>query len=154
MKFKGFEIVEFLTGEKAGFYSIRFEGENESEAEKFFEILDAEDEEIAGNFLSKIEYQANIRGCIDGFFYYERDYNIYKLKDGKWRLYCIKFGKVAVILGGGGYKNVRKTQDSATLEKNVNMLQIINNMINKRISEGDLHVTDNGIEGNLKFEIE
>jgi len=39
VKLKGFEIVELLKGEKAGFYSVMFYGEDKSEAEKFFEKL-------------------------------------------------------------------------------------------------------------------
>lgn len=152
MKFKGFEIVDFLIGEKAGFFSLKFEGEEKSEAEKFFEILFNEDEEKAENLYSKIEYQAEVRGCLDSLFFYERDESIYKLKEGDWRLYCIRFGKVAVIMGGGDFKDVPKTQDSEILEKHVNTLQIINKIINKRIKDKDLNITENGIEGDLKFE--
>jgi hypothetical protein len=35
VKLKGFEIVEFYLGEKAGFYSIKLFGESDTETDKF-----------------------------------------------------------------------------------------------------------------------
>jgi hypothetical protein len=154
VKLKGFEIVELLKGEKAGFYSVKFYGEDKSEAEKFFEKLESEDEEKLENLYSKIEYQAEVRGCLDSLLFYERDNTIYKFKEGDWRLYCIRFGKVAVILGGGDIKDVQKTQDSQFLENHVNRLQEINKVVNERIKENDLTITENGLKGNLNFEAE
>jgi len=154
VKLKRFEIVELLKGEKAGFYSVKFNGEDKSEAEKFFEKLESEDEEKLENLYSKIEYQADVRGCLDSLLFYERDNTIYKFKEGDWRLYCIRFGKVAVILGGGDIKDVQKTQDSEVLEKHVKVLQDINRVVNDRIKENDITITENGLEGNLYFEIE
>jgi len=93
-----------------------------------------------------------VRGCLDSLLFYERDNTIYKFKEGDWRLYCIRFGKVAVILGGGDYKDVQKTQDSRVLENHVNRLQVINKIVNDRIKENDLTITENGLKGNLYFE--
>jgi hypothetical protein len=151
VKLNGFEIVELLKGEKAGFYSVKFSGEDKSEAEKFFERLESEDAEKLENLYSKIEYQAEVRGCLDSLLFYERDGTIYKFKEGDWRLYCIRFGKVAVILGGGDIKTVKKTQDSGSLENHVNTLQAINKVVNDRIRENDLTITENGLQGNLNF---
>lgn len=150
----GFHIEEFIVGKKAGFYTIVFDGEAMSEADKFFEIINKKAPKKAENLYSNIEYQAEERGCQDHLFTYERDVSVYKMKEGKWRLYCIRFGKVAVILGGGDFKDVPKTQDSEILEGHVEKLRFVNKLINERISNGDLYISDNGLVGNFKFEIE
>lgn len=141
-------------GEKAGFYTTLLDGEEKTEATKFFEIINKKAPRKAENLYSQIEYQTEKRGCLDSLFYYERDENIYKMKDDNWRLYCIRFGKVAVIIGGGGFKDVPKTQDSEMLEGHVNNLQYINMIINQRIKDKEIIVTENGLTGNLKFKTE
>jgi hypothetical protein len=142
VKFEGFEILDFKLGEKAGIYAIKIDGEDVSEAMKFFNKFARKKRRNIKNILKNIDYMINSRGCQEHLFRHEFG-NIYKLWDGKLRLYCIRFGNCAAILGGGDIKRVRATQDSEILSKHVQLLKNINAEVNKRISNGEIIVTDN-----------
>jgi diaminopimelate epimerase len=142
VKFEEFEILEFKLGEKAGFYCIKIDGEKEPEAIKFFTKFARKKRRSIENMLKNIDYMVNSRGCQEHLFKHEFG-DIYKLWDGKLRLYCIRFGNCAAILGGGDIKKVRATQDSEILLKHFQLLKNINVEVNKRISKGEIIVTDN-----------
>jgi hypothetical protein len=142
VKFEGFEILDFKLGEKAGIYTIKIDGENEPEAIKFINKFARKKRRNIKNILNNIDYMIHSRGCQEHLFKHEFG-DIYKLWDGKLRLYCIRFGNCAAILGGGDIKRVRATQDSEILSEHVQLLKKINTEINKRISNGEIIVTDN-----------
>jgi hypothetical protein len=142
VKFEGFEILDFKLGEKAGIYAIKLDGEDVSEAMKFFNKFARKKRRNIKNILKNIDYMINSRGCQEHLFRHEFG-NIYKLWDGKLRLYCIRFSNCAAILGGGDIKRVRATQDSEILTEHVQLLKNINAEINKRISNKEIIVTDN-----------
>ncbi len=144
MKFDGYEILEFKVGEKAGFYTIKIDGEEETEAMKFFNKFARKKRKNIKNILNNIENMINFRGCQDHLFKHEFGH-IYKLFDGNLRLYCIRFGKCATILGGGDNKNVRATQDSEILTNHVELLKHIDEEIYNGISNHEIRVTDNRI---------
>lgn len=144
MKLDSCEILEFKFGEKAGFYTIRFDGEEETEAMKFFNKFAKKKRRNIKNILNNIDYMINKRGCREHLFKHEFD-NIYKLSDGDLRLYCIRFGNCAAILGGGDIKKVRATQDSEILSEHVQLLKKIDAEINSRISNKEIIVTYNRI---------
>lgn len=152
MKLEGFEIVEFCLGEKAAFYTIKLSGESETEIDKFLTKYSKEKEEQIDAISLKIKQMAETRGCLDTLITKEYD-NIYKFKEEKIRLFCLRFGKVAIILGGGGIKepNIRATQDSVELTGYVKLLEFVDQEINKRIYNKEIFVTDNRITGDLKF---
>ena len=70
------------------------------------------------------------------------------------RLYCIRFSTVAIILGGGGFKDksVVKWQESKELSEEVEKIMAYAASIIKQIDEEELYWSDNGPEllGNLK----
>jgi hypothetical protein len=125
-----------------------------SEAEKFFEKFESDEQNKIDNLYIKIEKQAEERGCLEHLVAYERG-SIFKFKEDDLRLYFIRFGNSVVILGSGDYKRVRATQDSEVLMDCVKALEEIEFLINKRIiQDKELYVTENRLVGNLKFEIE
>ena len=157
MKFT-FEIIQLpqLSGKKAGFYSILMENEEQTEAEKFIETLNGTHPQKLDNIIARIRVMAKFRGCEDNFF---------KLREGKvienicalWeddiRWYCLKYGKEAVILGGGGIKpkSVGPYQEIPELHNHVIRLQYVLKQIDIRIKERDLWIEDARIKGDLSF---
>jgi hypothetical protein len=70
------------------------------------------------------------------------------------RLYCIRYGKDLIILGGGGQKKVNTWQDDFNeLGKHVEELINLSELITKRIQEKDLKFINGGMDlyGNLIF---
>jgi hypothetical protein len=158
VNFLEFEIIEFnehRPEHMATFYSIKFKGENKSEADKFFEKFEDIEKEKIENISKKILLMIQKRGCSDSAFRLNESSpynNICALWDGNLRLYCLRFGKVAVILGGGGIKDVNKYQDSEELTRHVKNLEMVYEpIINRIINEKELFVLDNKLEGNFKF---
>ena len=69
------------------------------------------------------------------------------------RLYCIVFGTVAIILGGGGPKpeGVRAWQDNPNLKANAELMIRISQRITKAIHNKEIQVTDKGLSGDLRI---
>lgn len=73
----------------------------------------------------------------------------------KLRLYCIRFGKSLIILGGGGPKTTRTLQEDPKLTAENEILLKISDEIYKRIKDKDILYINEGkdFEGELEFEI-
>jgi hypothetical protein len=74
-------------------------------------------------------------------------------EEGKLRLYCIRYGKNLVILGGGGEKKVRAWQDDPKLSSEAKRMIKISNDITKRLKEKEIRFGDDGYDffGDLNF---
>lgn len=163
-----YEIVELpqFSGNQAKIYSIIPKGEAKCLFDKF--VLGHKDDfnEEVKNILGRIKVIGMVTGAREGFFKHEGD-NEYVKKYGKtiWalfddddkklRLYCIKFGSIAIIIGGGGYKDksVIKWQDDETLSREVNLTMSYAKDILDRLHKGDdlsWSPDKTGFEGNLK----
>jgi len=154
-----FEIVEFIPhnpDDKSSFYAIKLLNKPISEALEFFEKFETTEKKKAEILLNNIESMVK-RGIFEGFFKDNEskiDDNISCLSVGDLRLYCMRYGKVAVILGGGGYKHVKTYQESEELHNHVKLLQAACKQIYERIKAKEITITDNSIEGNLNFKEE
>lgn len=75
--------------------------------------------------------------------------------DRKLRLYCIRYGKTLIILGGGGPKTTRTLQEDPKLTTENEILLKISDEIYKRLLNKDIFYTNEGkdFEGELEFEI-
>ncbi len=78
---------------------------------------------------------------------------LYDEPDRDLRLYCIRNGNVAIILGGGGLKEVKAWQEDPKLSKEANAMIQVSEDIYQRIKEGDLRWSPDGkkLIGNLSF---
>ncbi|MBL7127449.1 MAG: hypothetical protein ISS16_00515 [Ignavibacteria bacterium] len=149
-----FIIEEFYKGEKSTFYTIRFCSEPKSEADKFFQKFSSSEKDRIENIESKIERMANKSGCQDHYFKIEESSilnNICSLWEGNLRLYCLRYGNVAVVLGDGGIKDKPTYQEIPELNTIVNQLEEIFPLIDERIKDGEIIITDNEIIGDLIF---
>ncbi len=157
-----YEIVEMqpFSGNEAKVYSIIPEGETETLFDKFvIEYKGGFKNEIKN--ILKILYQiGHTTGARSSFFkQHEGKFGdfvcaLFDVPEKNLRLYCIRFGMVAIILGGGGEKaaGVIAWQDDEKLTIEATLMIEIAKDILKRMDEGDLYWSDDKteIEGNLK----
>lgn len=158
---KSFLIEEItFAGNRCQIFSVKFEGESENEFDKFLKKYDKTHPKIIEDITLRIRAMKQRNGCLDIYFNMEVSsiYNsICRLKRTKQlRLYCIKYGKVALILGGGGIKsnNKRTYQEVPELNEAVGKLEYIYEKIDEKLKEKEIRITDEGIEGNLLIKIE
>ena len=71
----------------------------------------------------------------------------------KLRLYCIRYGSLIVIIGGGGPKEVHKFQQNDKLKDENYFLRDISLQITERLKDGEIWFTNDKMdfEGNLEF---
>jgi len=78
--------------------------------------------------------------------------------DQKLRLYAIRYGSVAIVIGGGGHKSLttRTWQEDPILKKHAELMIFNSNQITQKIKSKEIGYSADGgfLEGNLKFEIE
>jgi hypothetical protein len=138
--------IEDLSGNNAHIYSVKLKGDAETLLEKFIkDNKDSHKKDI--EYLIRKIIKIGKLGCQDNFF---------KLNEGipgdgvcaLWhqniRLYCIRYGHVALVVGYGGEKNVRAYQDDPEL--NATVKQVINLAadINQKVKEKEITFTDDG----------
>ncbi len=151
-----FEIEEYFKGEESTFYTIKLKGEAKSETEKFFEEMATIDIESTEFIAQRIEIMAEKTGCRDNFFKLKESSffnNLCALSKGELRLYCLRYGNVAVVLGGGGIKpeGVASYQEIPELDEDVKILEKACELIDERIKEKEIQINDNSLSGNFKF---
>ena len=157
-----YEIVELeaYSGREAKIYSVIPRGEEETLFEKFVDENRVEFKNEVKDIIKTIYQIGHTTGARSSFFkQHEGKYGdfvcaLYDVPEKNLRVYCIRFGMVAVILGGGGEKGegVRAWQDDEKLSKEANLIIGYAKDILKRMDEGDLYWSDDRTElqGNLK----
>jgi len=162
-----YEIVELshLSGNKAKIYSILPKGRNETLFDEFLKVYQAEYPNEINEIVMKLKQIGCETGARDIYFKHEGDnefkrkngeyvYRLYEKNGNRLRLYCIKFSSVAIIIGGGGYKDksIRKWQDDEKLAKEVKQIMNYCECIFKQLSDGDLYwsIDHKELEGNFK----
>ena len=154
--------LENLSGNKASVYSIWFEELQETS----FEIFLNENKNVflseLKDILSRLKSIGNTTGAREQFFKINEGIPgdgvcaLYDNPDKKLRLYCIKYGTLIVILGGGGPKNVRQLQQNTKLKDENYFLRELSEQITERLKDGEIWYTNNNMDfdGNLEFENE
>ena len=151
--------IEQYSGDKAIFYSVIVDGEDETLFEKFLK-------ENIGSFKGElINIDHRIRAMNEKYGAQEDFFKLHegKLGDGvaaicdlpskKLRLYCIRYGSATVIIGGGGNKKSRTYQENPKLDKEVKMLSRISKMITSALRDKDIKLNEDGtFSGNLLLE--
>ncbi len=143
MKFK-LEKINNLSGTKTSIYSVFVNDEDKNLFEQFLEENNELYHEEIIEILTRIKSISNREGAREHFFKKAEG----KLGDGiealydesnrKLRLYCIRYGSVLLILGGGGIKNVRALQDDPKLKRENYLLRDISKFLSQAMKDGDL----------------
>ena len=151
--------LEELTGEKIRVYSLII-GENDLTIyDKFLKENLAQFVDEVVDIISRIEVIAKHTGLRDDFIKPgEGDlgdgiHAFYDKPDSNLRLYFIRFGNVAIVLGGGGHKpkTIRRLQDDPKLKDENYFLRKVSVVLAEAVREGTLFITDQGLESTTDF---
>lgn len=156
-----YQIVELedFTGRKATIYSVLEEGEEDTLFDKFISQHDGNYEDEVDDILETLSNIGHRYGARSQFF---------KEKEGKpgdlvcalfdnpdrhLRLYCIRFGSTAIIIGGGGPKTTRTWQENSDLTREVERMKQVSGDIYQRIMDKEIQWSPDGTEliGDLTF---
>lgn len=158
MKFSLVELEE-LTGKRLKVYSVFLEEEDLTIYDKFLaENISTYREEVE-DITSRIEVMAKYTGLRDDFIkpgegnLGDGIYALYDKPESNLRLYFIRFGNIAIILGGGGpkAKAMRSFQEDPKLKEENYFLRKVSVVLMKAVREGSLHITDQGLESETYF---
>lgn len=157
-----YHIVELedLSGSRATIYSIVEEGSGSTIFEQFIEQHQEAYENEILDILNRLHSMGNIVGARDHFFKHNEGKPgdlvcaLYDQPGRHLRLYCIRFGSVAIILGGGGPKSTRSWQEDPKLSLEVKKMMKVSEDIASRLRDGSLYWIEDGMElsGDLNFE--
>lgn len=157
-----YEIVELqpYSGSEAKVYSLIPMGEDETLFEMFVDEYKVEFKNEVKDIIKTIYQIGHTTGARSSFFkQHEGKYGdfvcaLFDVPEKNLRVYCIRFGMVAVILGGGGEKaeGVRAWQDDEKLSKEANLMIEYAKDILQRMDDGDLYWSKDRTElqGNFK----
>lgn len=158
-----YELVKLneLSGNKASVYSLLCEEDNETLYEKFIlENINSFKSEII-DINTRINTIGKKTGARFNFFKHKEGVPgdgvcaLYDDPDKNLRLYCIRYGSLIVILGGGGHKpkNIKALQEDEKLTKENNLLKAISQEISSRIKDREISYTNDHMdfEGDLIF---
>ncbi|MCU0467568.1 MAG: hypothetical protein MUF58_03130 [Arcicella sp.] len=159
MKFRLVKLDK-LSGQKTQVYSIIIDDDDKNLFEHFLEENNETYHDELLEILTRLKSISNKEGAREHLFKKAEG----KLGDGiealydeskrKLRLYCIRYGSVLLVLGGGGAKNVRALQDDPKLKKENYLLREISKRISQAMQDGDLkwNSSFNDFAGDFIFE--
>ncbi len=160
MKYEIVELAEF-SGRKATIYSVILGNDNVTLLDHFVQenIIGFKDE--VDYIITSLRKMSNVTGVREEFFKLNEGRPgdgvcaLYDLPGGNLRLYCIRYGNTAIILGGGGPKppGVRAWQDSAKLKIEAETMIQVSKDIMERLKEGEMRWSYDGSKllGNLNI---
>jgi len=153
--------IDDLSGQEASVYTLLDTDEDETLFDKFILENNNSFKSEINNILMRLNTIGKKTGAREQFFKLEEGKHgdlvsaLYDEPDTKLRLYCIRFGKSLIILGGGGAKTTRTLQEDPKLNDENKILVKISNEIYKRLKDKDIFYTNDGMdfEGELEFEL-
>lgn len=152
--------LDKLSGQKTQIYSIVVDNDDKNLFEHFLAENDEAYHDELLEILTRIKSISNKEGAREHLFKKAEG----KLGDGvealydeskrKLRLYCIRYGSVLLVLGGGGAKNVRALQDDPKLKEDNYLLREISKRLSQTMQDGDLKWdgSSNDFTGDFIFE--
>ena len=154
--------IEELTGEKLKVYSIITEEDEESGYtlyDQFIEENYAKFKEEVEDITNRIEVIARHTGLRDDFIKSGEGnlgdgiHALYDKPGSNLRLYFIRFGNVAIVLGGGGHKpkSIRRFQESTQLKDANFFLRKVSAALTEAVRDGSLSISNEGLLSNTDF---
>jgi len=161
---KHYKLVkeEKLSGTEASVYTVFLMNEQKTVFNQFINENKNSFKSELKDIVQRIKVIGNKTGAREQFF---------KLKEGKpgdgvcalydhpgknLRLYCIRYGKTLIILGGGGEKTTQTLQEDSKLKEENYFLRQVAKDIQERMQEGEIEFSDDymNLMGNLEFKPE
>ncbi len=160
MKYEIIELEEF-SGTRATVYSVLFEGDDLTLFDHFLDENKLTHRTEIKFIINRLEVIGSSTGAREKFFKTKEGAPgdgvcaLYDDPDSKLRVYCIRYGNVAIILGGGGPKlpGVIAWQDDEKLSQEAEMMKQVSIHIIQRLKNGDIEWSYDGSKllGNLTF---
>ena len=147
------KIQEIEQTENAGLFTICFEGNDESEFEKFIMKFkdDAERKQDLQVILNAIQKMLSASGFLERYFRPEGKMSDHvvalPIERGKLRLYCLRMSDSVLIVGNGGIKNTRTYDEDADLSGYVITLQKLDALLKEAIRKGIVSIEETNITG-------
>lgn len=135
--------------EKAGLFTICFEGESFSEFEKFVtKHKDAYSKDL-NVILAAINRMLGASGFLERYFRPEgkmRDHVCaLPIQSGKLRLYCLRMSDSVLIAGNGGVKKGQRYEDCEELNGYVVTLQKLDEALRLAVKKGNVTIEERNI---------
>ena len=157
----GLKLVKLkrYSGSKATIYTLYDEAARKTLFEKFVEENQAECLDELQDIHVRLNNIGHRFGAREQFFKENEGKPgdmvcaLFDLPDKKLRLYCIRLGKVMLILGGGGVKNVRTLQENEKLKTENYLLRKVSAELYVKLLDNDIKWSIDGTEllGDLNF---
>lgn len=160
MKFEIVEIEE-LSGSHGRIYSIILGDDDCTVFDKFITANIRNHPKEVKEIYGTLKAMGQKTGIRDHFFKENEGHlgdgvcALYDSEESNLRLYCVKYGKIAVLLGGGGVKSkkIKAWQEDVTLSENAELMISISETLTQAIKDKELILTSNGdFKGELIYE--
>ena len=161
-----YELIKLdrLSGSEASVYTILLNDENET----LFDIFLNENKnsfiDELKDIIQRLRVIGNDTGAREQYFKLKEGIPgdgvcaLYDSPDKNLRLYCIRYGTLIVILGGGGLKpkNIKALQDSEKLTDENYFLREVSEHIRQKMKDKEIRFSDDELdfEGDLTFNTE
>ncbi len=132
-------------------YSVAVDDSDKTLFDLFLEENDADYRLELAEIIIKLKTMSSKTGFTDNYFKLNEGTlgdGVCAITDlkGKLRLYCIRFGNILLVLGGGGPKSklIRALQEDPKLLMENNNVRIISAAMAKAIREKELRIEEDG----------
>lgn len=132
-------------------YSVVVDDSDKTLFDFFLEENDSDYRQPLAEIITKLNTMASMTGFTDNYFKLNEGKpgdGVCAVTDlkGKLRLYCIRFGNILLVLGGGGFKSkqIRAFQEDPKLLSENFKVREVSDVIAKAIKEKDLWIEDDG----------
>jgi len=158
MKTKLVKLGQF-SGSKASIYGVWIDDLRKTSFDTFVENNKSAFISELSSIASRLITIGNKTGAREQFFKINEGVlgdgvcALYDDPDKKLRLYCIRYGSLIVIIGGGGEKTVRALQQDDNLKTENYFLRELSSKITERLNGGEIRFSCDKMdfEGNLEF---
>ena len=151
------ELEDFRCG--AGrVYSVAVDDADFTLYDRFVEENEDDSKEELVEIITKLNTMSGKTGFTDTFFKLNEGRpgdGICAITDwkGKLRLYCIRFGNILLVLGGGGPKSTRTYQEDPKLLSENLLLRSVSDAMAEAIKKKDIKINEDGsLSGSLVIE--
>ena len=147
------KILSVTQTEKAGLFTIIFEGESYDEFQKFLMKgeADARLQPDLQKILDALKRMLSAVGFLERYFRPEgkvRDrVAALPIQSSRLRLYCLRLSDGVLIVGNGGQKNTRTYDESDELSGYVLTLQKLDELLRAAERKGTISIEEATIEG-------
>jgi len=147
--------------EKAGLFTICFEGESFTEFQKFI-VKGNENATLQPDLqkiLNALQHMMNAMGFLDRYFRPEgkmRDrVAALPIQSSKLRLYCLRLSDSVLIVGNGGPKSTKTYEEDSELNGYVIQLQKLDDLLRLAETKGEITIEEATLSGvdDKQFEI-